>query len=52
MIGDLDYRIERYVDLHGKATAEEISHAFKLPKKEARKRLNGLVCQGYISRLF
>lgn len=51
MIGNLDYRIERYVDLHGKVTAEEISHAFKLPKKEARKRLSGLVHQGYINRL-
>lgn len=52
MINDLDNRIERYIDLHGKVSVEDVSHAFKLPKREARKHLESLVSQGYIRRLW
>jgi len=34
MIEELDYKIERYVGLYGKVTPDQISHAFKLPKKK------------------
>lgn len=51
MINDLDNKIERYISLNGKATAADISHAFKLPRKEARRRLERLVRQGYINRV-
>jgi predicted HTH transcriptional regulator len=48
---DLDCRIVRYVELHDNVTIDQISHAFKLPKEEARKRLDNLMGQGYIHRL-
>jgi len=52
MVNELDFQIERFADLHGKVTCEQVSHEFKIPKREARRRLDGLVRQGYLKPLF
>lgn len=48
---DLDYQIEKYIDLHVNVSIDEISRALKIPRKEVKRRLKDLMDQGRIEKL-